>query len=280
MPRLAGLLAAALVLTAGSAVAQPPAGPEAAGVPMLQAEVVRRWKAPEATQGVAVDARHFYAVANSRIAKYDKATGRKLAEWVGDRARFPHINSCEIIGRELVCANSNFPETPMTSSVEVFDPSKMVHLRTVSLGQQVGSLTWVDRKDGVWWAAFANYDGKGGEPGRGHQYTQLVQFDDQWRRLQGWSFPLSVTERFRPMSSSGGGFGPDGRLYVTGHDHPELYVLELSKGGSKLDHVATIAAAIEGQAVTFDRSEPGVLYGISRPNREVVVLRLPPLPKK
>lgn len=280
MPRLAGLMAAALVLAASSARAQPPAAPEAAAVPVLQAEVVRRWKAPEATQGVAVDARHFYAVANSRIAKYDKATGRKVAEWTGDRARFPHINSCEIIGRELVCANSNFPDTPMTSSVEVFDPSKMVHLRTVSLGQQVGSLTWVDRKDGVWWAAFANYDEKGGEPGRGHRYTQLVQFDDQWRRLQGWSFPLSVTERFRPMSSSGGGFGPDGRLYVTGHDHPELYVLELPKGGSKLDHVATIAAAIEGQAVTFDRSEPGVLYGISRPNREVVVLRLPPLPKR
>ncbi|WP_430422884.1 hypothetical protein [Phenylobacterium sp.] len=280
MLRLAGFLTAVFVLNAGAAAAQPSAAPEAAAAPMLQAEVVRRWKAPEATQGVAVDARHFYAVANSRIAKYDKATGRKLAEWVGDRARFPHINSCEIIGRELVCANSNFPETPMTSSVEIFDPSKMVHLRTISLGQQVGSLTWVDRKDGVWWAAFANYDGKGGEPGRGHQYTQLVQFDDQWRRLQGWSFPLSVTERFRPMSSSGGGFGPDGRLYVTGHDHPELYVLELPKGGSKLDHVATIAAAIEGQAVTFDRSEPGVLYGISRPNREVVVLRLPSLPKR
>lgn len=280
MRRLGGFLAAALALTAGAAVAQPQPAPEAAAVPVLQAEVVRRWKAPEATQGVAVDARHFYAVANSRIAKYDKATGRKLAEWVGDRARFPHINSCEIIGRELVCANSNFPETPMTSSVEIFDPSRMIHLRTVALGQQVGSLTWVDRKDGVWWAAFANYDGKGGEPGRGHQYTQLVQFDDQWRRLQGWSFPLSVTERFQPMSSSGGGFGPDGRLYVTGHDHPELYVLELPKGGSKLDHVATIAAAIEGQAVTFDRSEPGVLYGISRPNREVVVLRLPSLPKR
>lgn len=280
MRLLAGFLAAGFVLVASAAAAQPAPAPDARTVPTLQAEVVRRWKAPEATQGVAVDARHFYAVANSRIAKYDKATGRKVAEWTGDRARFPHINSCEVIGRELVCANSNFSETPMTSSVEIFDPVKMVHLRTVSLGQQIGSLTWVDRKDGVWWAAFANYDGKGGEPGRGHQYTQLVQFDDQWRRLQGWSFPLSVTERFKPMSSSGGGFGPDGRLYVTGHDHPELYVLELPKGGSKLDHVATISAAIEGQAITFDRSQPGVLYGISRPNREVVVLRLPPIPQK
>lgn len=279
MRRLALLLAVA-VLAAGAASAQPAPQPEPAPVPVLKSEVVKRWKAPEATQGVAVDAKHFYAVSNFRIAKYDKATGATVAEWTGDRARFPHINSCEVIGGELVCANSNFPELPMTSSVEFFDPVKMVHLRTVSLGQQIGSLTWVDRKDGFWWAAFANYDGKGGEPGRGHRYTQLVKFDDQWRRLEGWSFPASVTARFEPMSSSGGGWGPDGRLYVTGHDNSELYVLALPKGGSKLDHLATIEAAIEGQAVTFDKSRPGLLYGISRPNREVVVLRLPPVPAK
>jgi len=259
------LLALALAVLAVPAAAQE----------IGSAEVVRRYKAPEATQGVAVDARHFYAVANSRIAKYDKATGERVAEWSGDRARFPHINSCAVIGRELVCAASNFPETPMTSSVEVFDPARMVHLRTLSLGQQIGSLTWIDRKDGFWWAAFANYDGKGGEPNRGSGYTQFVKFDDQWRRLEAWSFPASVVERFRPMSSSGGGWGADGLLYVTGHDHPELYVLRLPKGGSKLDHVATIAAPIEGQAIAFDKSADRALFGISRPNREVVAMRLP-----
>jgi hypothetical protein len=251
-----------------------PAAPVAAQG-QLAAEVLRRYPAPEATQGVAVDARHFYAVANSRIAKYDRKTGLKVAEWSGDRSRFPHINSCEVIGKELVCAASNFPETPMTSSVEIFDPVKMVHLRTVSLGQQIGSLTWVDRKDGVWWAAFANYEGKGGEPNRGSAHTQLVKFDDAWRRLEAWSFPASVAERFRPMSSSGGGWGPDGLLYVTGHDHPELYVLRLPKGGSKLDHLATIAAPIEGQAIALDRSADRALFGISRPKREVVAMRLP-----
>jgi len=261
----------ALTLVAGGASLPAAAQP----APVLKSEVLRRYKAPEATQGVAVDARHFYPVANSRIAKYDKATGQKVGEWSGDKARYPHINACEVVGTELVCAASNFPETPMTSSVEIFDTVRMQHLRTVSLGQQVGSLTWIDRKDGAWWATFANYDGKGGEPNRGHEYTQLVKFDDQWRRMEGWSFPASVTERFKPMSSSGGGWGPDGRLYVTGHDHPELYVLELPKGGSKLDHVATIEAAIEGQAVAFDHSRPGVIFGISRPNREVVAMRLP-----
>jgi hypothetical protein len=265
------------LVAAGAAHAQPPT-PAASPVPVLKAEVIRRYPAPEATQGVAVDARHFYAVANNRIAKYDKATGRKLAEWTGDRARFPHINSCEVIGRELVCAASNFPQVPMSSSVEIFDPVKLVHLRSVSLGQQIGSLTWVDRKDGVWWAAFANYEQRGGEPGRGSAYTQFVQFDDQWRRMQGWSFPDPILERFRPMSSSGGGWGPDGRLYITGHDHPELYVLQLPKGGSKLDHLATVEVAIEGQAIAFDRSQPGVVFGISRPNREVVALRLPAVP--
>lgn len=265
----------ALILIAGPASTQ-----EAHSVPMLTSEVVRRWKAPEATQGVAVDAKHFYAVANSRIAKYDKASGAKVAEWAGDKARFPHINSCGIFGRELVCVNSNFPETPMTSSVEFFDPAKMVHRRTVSLGQQIGSLTWVDRRNGAWWAAFANYDGKGGEPDRGHRHTQLVKFDDQWRRMESWSFPASVTARFAPMSSSGGAWGPDGLLYVTGHDNAEVYVLRLPIGGSTLDHLATIAAAIEGQAIGFDTSASGVLFGISRPNREVVAMKLPKIVSK
>ena len=29
------------------------------------------------------------------------------------------------------------------------------------------ALTGLDRHDGSWWACFANYDAKGGEPGRG-----------------------------------------------------------------------------------------------------------------
>lgn len=275
MPQRVSFLACLALVIGSAATAQPPP------VAVLTSEVTQRWKAPEATQGVAVDASHVYAVANSRIAKYDRASGRKVAEWAGDKARFPHLNACAIIARELVCASSNFPETPMTSAVEIFDPDRMIHLRSVALGQQIGSLTWVDRRDGFWWAAFANYDGKGGEPGRGHAYTQFVKFDDQWRRLEAWSFPASVTQRFSPMSSSGGAWGPDGLLYVTGHDHPELYVLRLPKGGSTLDHVATIKAAIEGQAIAFDKSVktggPLTLFGISRLNREVVAMRLPPV---
>lgn len=239
------------------------------------ATVVRRYPAPEARQGVAVDRDHVYAVANSQIAKYDKRTGAKIAEWKGDPARFPHINSCTVIARELVCANSNFPAVPHWSAVEFFDPRTMRHLRTVQLGPGTGSVTWVERRDGAWWAAFANYDGKGGEPPRDHTHTVLVKFDDAWRRTGAWAFPESVLARFAPMSSSGGGFGPDGRLYITGHDHPELYVLGLPQGGAVLTHEATIGVDVEGQAIDFDESDPGMVYGISRPRREIVAMRLP-----
>ena len=83
--------------------------------------------------------------------------------------------------------------------------------------------------------------------------------------------------RLAPMSASGGAFGADGRLYVTGHDRPELYVLDVPKGGGVLKLVATIPIPVKGQAIAFDRSTPGVLFGVNRATREVLGFRLPPL---
>ena len=252
----------------------------AAIVALAPARELSRLPAPEASQGVAVDRRYVYAIGNSEIAKYDRNSGRKAAVWKGDPQRFPHLNSCAVIGRELVCASSNYPKTPMQSSVEVFDPGRLVHLRSIPLGHQAGSLTWVDRKDGSWWACFANYDGRGGEPDRDHRFTTLVSFNDRWRAQASWTFPPQVLERFAPRSASGGAWGADGRLYVTGHDRPEVYVLETPKGGGVLKLVATIAVPVEGQAIAFDRGAPGVLLGISRAKREVVAMKLPPVEGK
>ena len=41
-------------------------------------ELVRQLEIPEANQGIAVDARHFYPVDNQTIAKYDKRTGERV----------------------------------------------------------------------------------------------------------------------------------------------------------------------------------------------------------
>jgi outer membrane protein assembly factor BamB len=252
----------------------------AAAVALSPAREVSRLPAREAGQGVAVDARYIYAIDNSRIARYDRRSGRKIGAWTGDPERFPHLNSCAVIGRELVCASSNYPKTPMSSSVEVFDPVRLTHLRSIPLGHQAGSLTWVDRRDGSWWACFANYDGRGGEPGRDHRFTTLVRFDDRWRAKESWTFPPEVLDRFAPRSSSGGAWGADGRLYVTGHDRPEVYVLDVPAGGGVLKLVAIIAVPIEGQAIAFDRRARDTLFGISRARREVVGMTLPPVEGK
>lgn len=238
-----------------------------------QAQTLRRYPSG-ATQGAAVGPRDIYAVSNFRLVRYDKATGEQRAAWTGDKARFPHINSCALIARDLVCASSNFPASPQVSTVEIFDPQSLAHRRSVALGLGTGSITWVDRHDGAWWAMFANYDGRGGEPPRDHRHTTLVKFDDQWRRLEAWALPSSVLERIAPMSISGGGWGPDGRLYLSGHDHPELYVMALPAGGGVLDHTATIGMEAEGQAVDWDESQPGVLYGITRRTREILAMRV------
>lgn len=239
---------------------------------------VRRLPAPEATQGAAADERHVYAIANSTIAKYDKTTGERVAAWSGDPKTFPHLNACAAIGGELVCASSNYPATPMASTVEVFDPAAMTHKRTIPLGRGHGSLTWLDRRAGAWWACFANYDGKGGEAGRDHRFTTLVQYDDDWREIRTLRFPGAVLARFAPSSSSGGGFGPDGRLYVTGHDRKELYVLDLPDVGEVLIHRATITAPMPGQAIAWDPADPWVLWGIDRAGRALIAARVPHLP--
>lgn len=247
----------------------------AAAIAAAPAQTVRRIPAPEARQGVAVGPRDVYAIANYRIARYDKASGVRRASWEGDKTRFPHINSCAVIARDLVCASSSFPAVPQWSAVEFFDPMTLAHRRTVALAAAPGSLTWVDRHEGSWWAMFSNYDAKGGEPGHDHRYTTLVRYDDQWRATESWRLPPTILERIAPMSISGGGWGPDGRLYLTGHDRPELYAVTLPKGGPVLDHVATIPIEAPGQAIDWDEAAPGVLYGIDRAGGAALQMRVP-----
>ena len=238
------------------------------------AQEVSRIAAEEARQGVAVDARHVYAIANSQIGKYDRRTGKRIAQWRGDPAQFIQLNSCTIPARALVCAASTYPGVPMASSVEWFDLDSLKHVRSRSLGPGRGSLTWLEWHDGSWWACFANYDNKGADAGRDHRATTLVRFDRDFVEQGAWLFPKSVLERFAPYSSSGGAWGKDGLLYVTGHDRPEMYVLRLPEAGSRLEHVATIPIPTPGQAVQWDRSDPTLLWSLDRGRKELVASRV------
>lgn len=261
MPRLAALAAPLLALLLG------PAG--------RRFEEITRFPAPEARQAVAVDERHFYAIDNHAVSKRDKETGREVARWAGaDGGPVIHLNSGVVLDGKLYMAHSNYPAVPMVSSIEVFDAARLEPVGSHSFGIYEGSATWVDRHDGSWWVAFANYSGRGGQPGRGSGWTTLVRFDDQWRRLAGYTFPPEVVRRFGEMSTSGGTWGPDGLLYITGHDESEVYALRLPRSGSVLELAETIPAPAEGQGIAWDRGRPGVLYTIRRSTREVVVSRL------
>ncbi|NML04741.1 hypothetical protein [Sphingomonas sp. G-3-2-10] len=243
-------------------------------------EVVARMPAAEARQGVVADRRFVYAVSNAEIGKYDRATGKRIGHWQGDPKLFRHMNSCILLRREIVCAASNYPDTPMASSIEWFDAARMEHVRSRSLGPGRGSLTWLDWHDGSWWAGFANYDGKGGEAGRDHRLTTLVRYSPEFVEEGAWLFPTEVLERFAPYSSSGGVWGDDGLLYVTGHDRPELYALRLPEAGSRLELVTTLAIPTNGQAIAWERGGRRILWSIERKTREAVATRIPEIMPK
>jgi hypothetical protein len=266
-----GWVAMAVVASVAASAQDAPATGQAA-------TVIARWPAEEARQGVAADARFFYPNANNVVGKYDKRTGRRVARWEGPRARFPHMNSGAVDRAELICAGSNYPAVPMASSVEVFDTATLTHKRSIALPPLPGSLTWIERRGTDWYGAVANYpEGRGGEAGRDHRWTRLIRFDAQFRATGSWLFPPSVLERFAPMSSSGGSWGDDGLLYVTGHDRGELYVLRLPTAGTVLEHVTTIGLSTGGQAIAWDRSQFRVLWSLDRATKMVVASRVPPV---
>ena len=237
--------------------------------------VVQRFPTTEATQAVAVDATFFYAIGNRTIGKYDKRTGQRVAVWAEvPNGPVAHLNSGFVVGGELYCAHSNYPDTPMVSSLEVFDTARMTHVRSMPLPSGLGSATWVERKGDDWWVTFAHYAGRGGEPGKGPEHTRLVRFDNAWRQRDAWSFPPAVVARWDGMSSSGGVWIDGRRLYTTGHHAREIYLLEMPTSGRELILREILPFDSEGQGLAFDRATR-LLYSIQRRTREVLVSKVP-----
>lgn len=250
----------------------------------LSAETLRRWTAPEVSQGVAVDERSFYPLDNTVIARYDRETGELLARFVGpEDGLIRHLNSCLVLDSLVWCANSNYPLKPMGSSIEVFDAETLEHRFSHSLGMMdEGSLVWFDRLSDGWLVGFAHYDSPRGLDYKDSRFASVVTFDASWRRTGGWLFPDTVLDLFRPHAASGGALGPDGLLYVMGHDRPELYVLAQPTMGPTLVHVATIDIEAKGQAFSWAPGIERVIFAQNRSSQEVIEIQVPdvgPLPE-
>lgn len=235
---------------------------------------IREFKLKEAKQAVAVDDSFFYVINNSTISKYNKTAGTLIKTWDGTEQGIKHLNSGVVIKGKLYCANSNYPQIPMASSVEIFDVKTLTHVGTHSFGiAEHGSLTWIDQKDAFWWIGFAHYGGKEASEGKDVRWTSLVKYDREWRQVESWAFPENIIALFTPKSNSGGVWGKDDLLYCTGHDRPELYVLKLPKSGYTLEHVRTLPAPVQGQGIAFDHSDKNklVLYGLIRATNTITI---------
>jgi hypothetical protein len=114
---------------------------------------------------------------------------------------------------------------------------------------------------------FANYDqriGPGGAPYGGKANTVVIEMTESFEPVQSWTLPKEVLDRFEDMSNSGGSWGPDGFLYLSGHDPAEVYKMSVPTAGSELQLIEIVPLNIRGQGIAWDRSQPGVIYGILR----------------
>jgi hypothetical protein len=241
--------------------------------PLMTSEVIDSFVAPEVNQAVGVDAEHIYAIDNTSIAKYTKDTHELVAKVDFEAAGAIHFDSAVVVDDRLYAAHSNYPVWPMTSSLEVFDAKTLDHLESHSFGIQIGSFTWLDRDaNGVWWGGFANYNRVFDKSplAYGNKYnTQIVRFTSDWQIDPAYVIPDVVVEKFDDMSNSGGSWGPDGNLYLSGHDPAEAYVMQIPQIGSTLRWIGTVPLAIAGQGIAWDRSQPDVIYGFVRESNTI-----------
>lgn len=234
-----------------------------------------RFAAPEARQGIAVDENYIYVIGTQEIAKYDKVNYKLIKKWVGDKnGSIRHLDSGVIVDGKLYSAHSNYPMFPMTSSVEIWDAETLEHIGTHSFGIRWGSCTWVDYMNGFWYAGFAHYKKWKNITGTDTKWTTVVKFDKNWIETEAWVFPNDIVEKFGNMSNSGGSFGPDGLLYLTGHDAPEIYVMKFPEAGSELELVEILPIENTGQGIAWDRYDPNFIYSIKKKDRQVVISEL------
>jgi hypothetical protein len=215
---------------------------------------------PHATQAAAADERNAYAISNTTVAQYDRATGRLLQ--AGTAADAQHLNSGFVYEGRVYCAHSNYPAEPPESEIRVFDPATGELTLFHRFQDPPGSLVWCVRRDGNWWCCFAWYRADNAR-------TVLVEYaaGGLEREARRFTFPAAVVADWDGMSASGGIWDGD-TLLVSHHHFPVLYRLALPAEGSELRLVEPLGCPFPGQGIAADPA--GGLVGIDRFHRRIV----------
>jgi hypothetical protein len=215
----------------------------------------------EATQAAAADEHHVYAVSNTRVTRYDRATGKERGKSTG---KAEHLNSGFLWEGMLYCAHSNYPKTPHQSDIRVLDPKTMELTVFHAFADPPGSLTWAVRRGEHWWCHFAHY-------GKDNGKSVLVKYGEGWRELDRWTVPPALVSDLGTYSLSGGIWQGDD-LLTTGHDRRVIYRLRLPKQGRVMEVVEVIPTPYPGQGIAVD-PKTGGLVGIDRGKKLVVFAR-------
>ena len=210
----------------------------------------RAFTSSDAIQAAVSDGQYVYAISNRRVSKYDPKTGRKLQTSTGEAE---HLNSGFYWKGEILCAHSNYPEVPEKSEVKSLSPKTMKISTWKSFGEYGGSLTWIIRAKDSWFCNFAKY-------GVENSKTFLVRFDDDWKEIARWRYPEEVISQLGKHSLSGG-IWLHGQLWVTGHDEPKVYRLNVPTNDSELDYVGSFDVPFSGQGIAVDLSTKDGLVG-------------------
>jgi len=214
-----------------------------------------------ATQAAAADEKFVYAVSNTAVVKYDRATGKELSKSTG---KAEHLNSGFLWEGKLYCAHSNYPKKPHASDIRVLDPATMELTVFHTFAEPPGSLTWAVRRGGHWWCHFAHY-------GKDNSKSVLACYDDRWREVGRWSYPQELVAEWGTYSLSGGLWQGD-ELLATGHDKQLLYRLKVPARGKVVEVVEVIRSPFAGQGIAVDPATGG-LVGIDRGKKQVVFAR-------
>ena len=219
----------------------------------------RIYKAKEATQGVAIDRRHFYAIGSDEIGKYGRKSGKRI---LVKKLPFKHIKGGTIVNGDLVIVNTP-PKHQGENALIWLDSFTLEIIDMITLPHMQGEITWVDWAWDKWWICDAQYK-------ENVKDTCIYCFNPDWVLEGFWKLPKVVTESIEPKSLSGGSwFGEF--LCVSDYDKPELYVLDLPEKKIHAKLLRTVQVCFDGQGFAFERGKGSVyVWGIRRDESVVV----------